>query len=94
MANKKLSDKTKKNLLDLEYNKYLQYYNTSIIVLLTYIIGTTIAFLTKQINYKDSGQLLSVAVVSIVVIGVIIILMLKFKDNLTTISKEIEKLKL
>ena len=94
MANKKLSDKTKKNLLDLEYNKYLQYYNTSIIVLLTYIIGTTIAFLTKQINYKDSGQLLSVAVVSIVVIGVIIILMLKFKDNLTNISKEIEKLKL
>ena len=64
MALKRLSDKTKKNLLDLEYNKHLQYYNTSIILLFTYIIGISIAFITKQIDYRNPRQLVMVAIVS------------------------------
>ena len=91
---KQLSDKTKKNLLDLEFNKNLQYYNTAIILLFTYIIGTFIAFITKQINYKNAVQLLLVIIISIGFIGVIIFLILKFKNNLAKISKEIKKLKL
>ena len=90
----RLNDRTKKNLLDLEYNKNLQYYNTSIILLFTYIIGTSIAFITKQINYHDPKQLLLVALISIGFVGIIIIFMLKFRENLIKIPKEIKKLKL
>ena len=90
----RLSDKIKKNLLDLEYNKYLQYYNTSIILLFTYFIGVSIAFITKQIDYKNPRQLLLVALISIVVMGLLIILMLRFRENLRHIPKEVKKLKL
>lgn len=91
---KKTNNKTKKNLLDLEYTKYLQYFNTSIIFLFTYIIGITIAFITKQIDYRSSKQLLSVIIISIVLIGAIIAFMFNFEDNLKRIPKEIKKLKL
>ncbi len=91
---KRLSDKIKKNLLDLEYNKYLQYYNTSIILLFTYVIGLSIAFITKQINYKDPKQLLLVALISIGFLGIITILILRFKDNLIRIPNQLRKLKL
>ena len=90
----RLNDRTKKNLLDLEYNKNLQYYNTSIILLFTYIIGTFIAFITKQINYRDPKQLLLVALISIGFVGIITIFMLKFRENLIKIPNEIKKLKL
>lgn len=91
---KQLSDKTKKNLLDLEFNKNLQYYNTAIILLFTYVTGTFIAFITKQINYKNAIQLSLVIIISIGFVGVIIFLILKFKNNLAKISREIKKLKL
>lgn len=54
---KKLGDKIKKNLLDLQYNKYLQYYNTSTIILFTYVIGVVIGFITFllfiMLRFKD-----------------------------------------
>ena len=94
MPKKSLSDTTKKNLLDLDYNKHLQYYNTSIILLFTYVIGTFIAFLTKQIDYKNLNQLFLFIVVSISFIVPIIIFMRKSKEQLRDIPKEIKKLKL
>ena len=91
---KRLNDKTKKNLLDLEYNKYLQYFNTSIIVLFTYIIGTFIAFITKQIDYRNPRQLVLVALISIIFLGVITTFIFRLKERLNNIPKEIKKLKL
>ena len=89
----RLSDKTKKNLLDLDYNKHLQYYNTSIILLFTYVIGTFIAFLTKQIDYKNLNQLFLFTAVSIAFIAPIAIFMRKSKEQLIKIPGEIKKLK-
>lgn len=89
-----ISDRVKKNLLDLQYNKYLLYYNTSIILLFTYFIGVTIAFITKQISYKNINQLLLVTAISITVISFIISFMLRFKEHLTNILQEVKKLKL
>jgi len=90
---KRLSNKSRKNLLDLEFNKNLQYFNTSIILLFTYIIGVTIVFLTKQIDYRNPKQLLLVILVSIVIIVAITAFMFNFDINLKKISKEIKTLK-
>lgn len=84
----------KKNLLDLKYNRYLQYLNTAIILLFTYFIGIAITFITGQVDYKKGGQLLLIALISIGVISAIIILVLNFKKNLLAITKEIQDIKL
>ena len=90
---KNISDKIKKNLLDLHYTKYLQYFNTSIIVIFTYLIGLGIALLTKQIDYKNPAQLLLAAVITIMFLGAISILLIKFRGHLKSIPQEIKKLK-
>jgi len=91
---KKLPDKVKKNLLDLNYNKYLQYFNTSIILFFTYIIAVLVGFITKQINYTNLGQMIMVAIVSIIVITVLLLLMQRFRWHQNMILKEIRGLKL
>ena len=76
---KKLPDRVKKNLLDLNYNKYLQYFTTSIILFFTYIIAVLVGFITKQINYTNLGQMIMVSIVSIIVITVLLLLMQRFQ---------------
>ncbi len=87
-----LSEKVKKNLLDLQYNKYIQYYNTSIIILFTYFIGVAIAFVTRQININASSQFLVLGLISITVITIVILSMLYFKNNQKNILDEIKNL--
>jgi len=89
-----IPDLVKKNLLDLHYNKYLQYYNTSIIILFTYFIGVGIAILTKQINISEPEQFLSLIVLSISITVLIILFMLRFRSHQQNILDEIKKLKL
>jgi len=48
-----LSDNIKKNLLDIKHQRYLQYFNTSTIILFTYIVGIIIGFITKQIDHSN-----------------------------------------
>lgn len=91
---KRLNDRIKKNLLDLEYNKYLQHFNTSMILLFTYVIGLFVASITKQIDYTNPKQLLLVAPISIVFIVIVVISLLNSRSNLTKIPKEMKKLKL
>ena len=87
-----ISDKVKKNLLDLQYNKYLQYYNTSIIILFTYFIGVGIAFITKQIDIGEPRQFLSLSVMSISIAVLVILSMLRFKNHQQNILDEIKSL--
>ena len=94
LNNKKLPERVKKNLLDIHYSKYLQYFNTTIIISFTYLIGVSIAFITKQIDYKDPKQLFLIALVSIGFLGLMAILLLKFKEHIDKIPKEIKKLDL
>ncbi|MDO8741216.1 MAG: hypothetical protein Q7J54_06620 [Candidatus Woesearchaeota archaeon] len=93
MPKEELSDRLKKNLLDLQFNKYLQYYTTAIIILFTYLIGITIAFVTKQVDYKSINQVMLVGIISISVISIVAILMLRFKSHMSNIIKEVKKLK-
>lgn len=89
-----LSDKIKKNLLDLQYNKYSQYFNTSIIILFTYVIGVVIGFLTRQIDYNKVGQMILLVTISSVVITIIVLIMLKCKNHQKNIINEVKKLKI
>ena len=43
----------KKNILDLQFQKYLTTASTSLIIVFTYFIGVGIAILTKQIKLDD-----------------------------------------
>ena len=90
----KLSEKVKKNLLDLSYNKYLQYYNTSIIIIFTYLIGVGIAFLTKAIDYRHRQQVLLVSVISLVFLLVLVLLLRNFKEHQENIKEEMRKLRI
>ncbi len=94
MPDKELPDRIKKNLLDLQYNKYMQYYTTTIILLFTYGIGVFIAFITKQVDYTNTRHVSLVGIISITVISLIIIPMLRFKEHINNIPKEVKKLKL
>lgn len=91
---KRLSEGIKKNLLDLQYDKYLQYYNTSLIILFTYVIAVAIGFITKQINYQDIAQVATIGLISASVIITTLLLMLHFKDHMKNILEEVKKLKI
>ncbi len=57
-------------------------------------IGVGIAFITRQIDYSNTGQMMVLVFVSIIVLSVIVLLMLEFKWHMSNIFDEIKKLKL
>ena len=58
----------KKNVLDLQFQKYLTTASTSIIIAFTYLAGVGIALLTKQINL---GDFLIVGVLIVISMGIL-----------------------
>lgn len=86
-----ISSKIKKNILDLQYSKYTQYYITTIIIFFTYVTGIFIAIISDQITSR-----LQVIVASVVSFGVILILLvfvLRFRTRMHQIMKHIVALK-
>lgn len=79
----------KKNIPDLEYSKYLQYYTTTIIIMFTYLIGTAIAIITKQVDYNNIFYLILLITVSTLTIGLCVLLLFNFKDKMSTAQHEI-----
>ncbi|MEK6855399.1 MAG: hypothetical protein AABX73_04210 [Nanoarchaeota archaeon] len=56
----------KKNILDLQFQKYLIIASTSVILAFTYAIGVGIALFSKQIrlnNFNDMGALFVISAV-------------------------------
>ena len=88
------SEIIKKNLLDLEYNKNLQYLNTCIVISLTYIIGVFIAFFTKQLIFTSAIYNATFFLFSILFVAVMYWLVFSFNTNLRKIKKGISNLKL
>ncbi|MBS3174650.1 hypothetical protein J4440_02110 [Candidatus Woesearchaeota archaeon] len=89
-----MNDKIKKNLFDLDYNKYLQYFNTCIIIIFIYIIGLLVAIFIKQIDISKTNELLFLTFISLIFFLVILSVLLKLKYNLKNITEEIKKLNL
>jgi len=81
-----------KNILDLKYNTYLQYFNTAIIIAFTYVIGIIIAIITYQI--KEITQLLLVWIFSSIILFFIAVFLKKCRNNLKRILEEIKALSL
>lgn len=82
----------KKNLLDLDYSKYLQYYNTLIIIISTYTLGIIAGVITKQINYADNSQLALIIFISIGIFSGVGLFLLSFKKRIRCIREEIKGL--
>ena len=89
-----MNDKIKKNLFDLDYNKYLQYFNTCIIIIFIYIIGLLVAIFIKQIDISKTNELLFLTFISLIFFLVILSVLLNLKYNLKNITEEIKKLNL
>ena len=82
----------KKNILDLNYNKHLQYLNVCIVLLFTYLIVILISFFSKQLSYNNKDDLLILFIISIILFGIIILSLLIINSKMKSIIKEIEKL--
>ena len=89
-----LNDNIKKNILDLEYNKILQYYNTCIVILFTYFIGVIIAFFSRQINFLEFKQFILILSFSIMFILLIFSALLRLRNSMNRIIQEIKQLKI
>lgn len=83
-----------KNLLDLEYNKNLQYFNTCIITILTYIVGLMIAIITEQINPLKFNQAIFTLSISLTFMLVLFRMLYVLRKNLDRITNEIRELKI
>lgn len=59
----------KKNILDLQFQKYLIVASTAVVIAFTYIIGAVIAILAEQIRLDDFVNLLATFIVSFAVLG-------------------------
>ena len=60
----------KKNILDLQFQKYLTIASTSIIIAFTYFIGVGIAIFSKQIQLNNFVSMGSLLVISAGVLGI------------------------
>jgi len=82
----------KKNVLDLQFQKYLIIASTSIIISFTYFIGVGIALFTKQINLNDFVSMGAVFVISAGVLGVCSILFFNAVFHLKNIPRVVKEL--
>ncbi len=66
-----MNDETKKkNILDLQFQKYLVVASTSVIIAFTYVIGVGIAIFSKQISLDDFNSMGAIFVISAGVLGI------------------------
>ncbi len=84
----------KKNLLDLQYTKYLQYFTTSLIIIFTYFIGIAIAILTKQVDWHQGDVLFKITSASGIFLSVMVLVLLRFRDHMNNIIGEVKKLEM
>jgi len=75
----------RKNILDLQFQKYLIYASTAIIIAFTYVIGLVIAFLSKQIRLEGFSSIMVVFFISFGVLGACSIIFLKSRFHLKRI---------
>lgn len=88
-----MNSSIKKNLLDLEFSTYLQYYNTTIIILATYIVGLIVAILTQKIDYLITENQAIIFSITIVFTGISIFSLLNFKYKMKDIKRKIQRIK-
>tara|TARA_B100000315_G_C14117876_1_gene381150 strand:+ start:179 stop:460 length:282 start_codon:yes stop_codon:yes gene_type:complete len=61
----------RKNILDIDMQKYLQIASVSIIIGFTYFVGIIIAILTHQINWESFVDVAILGILSVLVLGLV-----------------------
>ncbi len=82
----------KKNILDLQYQKYLMIASASLIVSFTYLVGVSIAFMTKQIRLDNLVDMVFLGIFSSAILGICIITFSRtffHMENIILILKEL-----
>jgi len=87
-----MNTEIKKNILDLQFQKYLVIASTSVIISFTYFVGIIIAILTKQIILNDFIRMGAVFVISVGIISICLIFFLNSIFHIRKILKCIKKL--
>ena len=83
----------KNNLMDLYYNKYLQYKITSVIVATTYLFAVAIALITDELKLDNYLQMGVLAILSIVVLTPCIYFVISSSKHLNKIPNLMKELK-
>ncbi len=89
-----VSEKIKKNILDLHFQKNLVITSTSIIIAFTYLIGVGIAILTKQLQFDNFISIIVLITISIAVLGISGFFFFKSYYHIKNILDVIKELKL
>ncbi|MBI4439988.1 hypothetical protein HY638_03370 [Candidatus Woesearchaeota archaeon] len=82
----------KKNILDLQHSRNLQYLNTAFISLFTYVIGIVIGFVTNEISYRNPEQVMMTAIISAIVVSAFLLIIQRYRTRLYRILKAIDEL--
>ncbi len=82
----------KKNILDLQFQKYLVVASTSVIIAFTYAIGVGIAIFSKQIKLDDYVSMGAIFVISVGVLGICSITFFNAIFHLKNIPLVVKKL--
>ena len=82
----------KKNILDLQFQKYLIVSSTSILLAFTYLIGIGIAIITKQIKLNDYFIMGVLIVISMAVLGICSVVFFNALFHLKNIPKVIKNI--
>jgi hypothetical protein len=90
---KKISSQVRKNILDLEHNKYVQYYTATVILTTTYFIGLLTLIITESINY-NINKLILISIISVGILCSGYFLLAKFRIKMRDIMREIRTLSL
>jgi len=85
-------DLKRKNILDLQFQKYLTIASTSIIISFTYFVGVGIAILTKQVNLSDFISAGVLMVISLGILGICSSLFFNAVFHLRNIPKVVKEI--
>ena len=85
-------DLKRKNILDLQFQKYLTIASTSIIISFTYFVGVGIAILTKQVNLSDFISVGVLMVISLGILGICSSLFFNAVFHLRNIPKVVKEI--
>ena len=89
----RMNNKIKKNILDLQFQKYLIIASTSVIITFTYIIGIVLASLTKQIKFDNFFSMILVFLFSTVVFGLCAFFLFKSLFHIKNILRILKDIK-
>ena len=82
----------KKNILDLEFQKYLVTASTAVVVGVTYLIGIAISFVTKQIKLNDLISMLVIVILSSIILSICVSFFQRAIRNMKNIVETIKEM--